>query len=169
MRTRVHEMDVTRSRAHVISSAPAQKNPSHATCHGTFLYSYHHRKSRASLLCAKDRLLEDLTIGPRRLLEGFRCARGIMFCIPVVFLAINLNWFVPRPHIIDKGLILFTLGVELGEAVGLVVRSNLESGESFLSTDKECAFHDGVVGNAEDRAGTKEVLAASLETVEEST
>jgi hypothetical protein len=111
--------------------------------------------------------LKTLPSALQGLLEQCKCASGVSRCIPVVFLAVNLNWFVPCPHIIHKGLVLLALGIKLGEAVGLVVRGDLESGESFLSTDKEGTLDDGVVGDAEDGAGTEEVLAASLETVEE--
>lgn len=95
------------------------------------------------------RLLEDLAVGP------------------LVLLAINSDWLVPCPLVVDKLLVLLVLWIELGELVALKVWSDIESCSGVVSTDEESALDDAVVGLAVDRRGTKDVLAASLETGEE--
>jgi hypothetical protein len=97
------------------------------------------------------RLLEHLTIGP---LEG---------------LAVDGKGLVPRPLVVDELTVLLLGGVELGELVALVVGSDIESGESLLSADNESTLDDGGVGLAVDGAATKQVLAATLKTGEETT
>jgi hypothetical protein len=110
---------------------------------------------RCSLLFANRLLLEDLAVGPTHWGLEYCIIFVRWGCLPVIFLATDLDWLVPRPHVVDKGLVLLALGVELGEAVGLVVGGDLESGKSFLSADEECALDNGVVGDAEDGAGTE--------------
>ena len=88
---------------------------------------------------------------------------------PLVGLAVDGDGLVPRPLVVNK-LLVFWLGrVELGELVALVVGSDVESGESLLSADEESTLDDGVVGLAVYGAGTEKVLAAALETGEETT
>ena len=97
------------------------------------------------------RLLEDLAVGP------------------LVGLAVDLNGLVPRPLVLDEGLILGLGGVELGELVGFPVGGDIEGGERLLTTDQEGTTDDAVVGLAIDGASSEEVLARSLETCEETT
>lgn len=88
---------------------------------------------------------------------------------PVVGLAVDLNGLVPRPHVVDKLLVLGLGWVELGELVALVVGSNVECRERLLASDDKGATNDRVVGLSVDRAGSEEVLAAGLKTGEETT
>src|SRR6266536_2882450 len=94
-------------------------------------------------------LLEDLTISPW------------------ILLASNNDWLLPGPLLVDELLVLRLGGVQLGEFVALVVRSNIESWESVLATDDESALDDRVVLDTVDRSTTEDVLAGSLETSEE--
>jgi hypothetical protein len=86
---------------------------------------------------------------------------------PWVCLAVDLNWLVPGPHVIDESLILLARGIELCEGVALVVWSNVECVLSIVAADEESATDDGVVGLSIDGGGTKDVLTASLETGKE--
>jgi hypothetical protein len=67
---------------------------------------------------------------------------------PWVLLAVDDDGLVPRPLVVDKLLVLSLGGVELGELVALVVGSDIESGESLLTTDEEGTLDDGLVGLA---------------------
>jgi hypothetical protein len=96
-------------------------------------------------------LLEDLAVGP------------------LVGLAVDSDGLVPRPLVVDKLLVFGLGGVELGELVALVVGSDVESGKSLLATNQESTLDDGVVGDTINRGSTEDVLAASLETGEETT
>ena len=87
----------------------------------------------------------------------------------LVGLAVDNDGLVPGPHVVDKLLVLGVGGVELGEGVGLHVGGDLEGGGSLLATDDKGTLDDGVVGLAEDSTGTEDVLAAALETGEETT
>ena len=97
------------------------------------------------------RLFEDLSVGPLELL------------------AVHINRLVPRPHVVDKLLVLGLGGVELSELVALVVGGDIESGEGLLATDDESAADDGVVADTENGGSSEDELAASLETGEETT
>lgn len=88
---------------------------------------------------------------------------------PLVGLAVDVDRLVPGPHVVDKLLVLSLGGVELGELVALVVRGDIEGRKSLLATDDECTTDDRVIGDTEDGRATKEVLAAGLETSEETT
>lgn len=88
---------------------------------------------------------------------------------PLVGLSVDLDGLVPRPLVVDKLLVLGVLGVELGELVALIVGSDIEGGDSLLATDDESTLEDGVVALAVDGSTTEDVLAASLETGEETT
>lgn len=104
---------------------------------------------QAKPLLSKRRLLEDLAVGE------------------LVRLAVNDKGLVPRPLVLDELAVLGVLGVQLGEGVALVVWGDIESRESLLATDKEGPLDDGVVVRAIDGSTAEEVLAASLETGEE--
>jgi len=99
----------------------------------------------------KRRLLEHLAVGP------------------LVLLARNLNGLVPCPLVVDKLAVLGLRGVELGELVAVDIGGDVESGESLLSADEEGTLDDRVVRLAVDRRSTEQVLAAGLETGEETT
>jgi hypothetical protein len=88
---------------------------------------------------------------------------------PLVRLALDLNGLVPRPLVVDKGLVLGLFWVKFGELVALKVGSDVECLDSILSADDESALDDGVVGFAVDRCGAEKVFAAGLETSEETT
>lgn len=111
------------------------------------------RERRHIKVIRKDgpRLLENLAVGE------------------LVGLAVDHDGLVPGPHVVDELLVLRLAGVELGELVGLVVGGDVEGGESILATDDEGTLDDGVVGLAEDGTAAEEVLAAGLETSEETT
>lgn len=96
-------------------------------------------------------LLEDLAVGK---LHG---------------LAVDDDGLVPGPHVVDELAVLGLAGVELGEAVGLDVRGDVEGRHGLLATDDEGTLDDGVVGLAKDGTATEDVLAAGLETSEETT
>lgn len=96
-------------------------------------------------------LLEDLAVGP------------------LVLLALDDDRLVPRPLVVDKLAVLLLAGVELREIVALVIRRDVERGESVLAADDKGADDDGVVGLAVDRGRAEDVLAGGLETGEEAT
>ncbi len=54
---------------------------------------------------------------------------------PLVLLAVDLNWLIPRPLVLDESLVLGLAGVKLGEFVALIVRSDIESRKSLVATD----------------------------------
>ena len=113
---------------------------------------YHDRmESTSSTHRAADCLLEDLAISP------------------LVGLAANSDRLVPRPLVLYEFLVLGLAGVKFGEFVALPVGCDVEGGESFVAADHEGTFDDGVVGLAVDGGRAEEVLAGSLETVEETT
>lgn len=89
--------------------------------------------------------------------------------LPFVCLAVDLDWLVPSPHALDKLLVLLASRIELGELVALVIRSDVECWERLVAANKESSLDDGVIGDSIDRGATEEVLAAGLETVEETT
>lgn len=77
-------------------------------------------------------LLEDLSVGP------------------VVGLATNGDGLLPSPGVIDELAVLGLGVVELGEAVRLPIRGDVEGRLEFLAADDESAGDDGVVGLAVD-------------------
>lgn len=96
-------------------------------------------------------LLEDLSVGPW------------------VLLAVDDKGLLPRPLLVDELLVLRLGGIKLGELVALVVRSDIEARESILATDDKRTLDDGVVVSAVHGSTSKDVLAGSLKTSEEST
>jgi hypothetical protein len=62
-----------------------------------------------------------------------------------VVLAVDSDRVLPGPLIVNESLVLGLLGVELGEAVGLPVRSDIEGRLSLVSTDYESTLDDGGV------------------------
>ena len=97
-----------------------------------------------------------------RLLEDFAVS-------PFIRLTVDGDGLVPRPLVVDELLVLGLLGVELGELVALVVWGDIESRESLVASDEERTLDNRVVGLAIDGSGTENVLAAGLETGEETT
>jgi hypothetical protein len=85
----------------------------------------------------------------------------------LVGLAVDDDGLVPGPHVVDELLVLGLGGVELGEGVGLHVGGNLKGRGGVLAADDKGTLDDGVVVDAEDGTGTEDVLAAALETGEE--
>lgn len=84
-------------------------------------------------------------------------------------LAINNDRGVPGPDVLDVLAVSLAVGVELVEVVALPVRSDIESRDGFLATDKEDTLVDtGVVGTV-DTLAAEEVLAGSLKTSVETT
>jgi hypothetical protein len=88
---------------------------------------------------------------------------------PLVGLALDGDWLIPSPLVLDKGLVLGLGWVELGELVALEVGSDIKGWEGFLATDDEGTLDDRVVGDSVDGCCAEEVFAAGLETIEEST
>lgn len=80
-------------------------------------------------------------------------------------LAIDLK--IPSQSALEELLLLLVGEVELLIRVGLPIRGNIDNGLDVLTTGNQSTTDDGVVGLAEDTHGTEEVLARSLETVEE--
>ena len=68
----------------------------------------------------------------------------------LVSLSVDDDGLVPRPHVVDKLLVLGVGGVELGELVRLDIGGNVECGESLLTADEESTLDDAVVGLAVD-------------------
>ena len=95
------------------------------------------------------RLLEHLAVGP------------------FVGLAVDGDWLVPGPLVVDKLTVLWLGWVKLGDGVAVEVGGDIESRDGVLATDDEGALDDAVVGNAVDGGGAEDVLAAGLETSEE--
>ena len=88
---------------------------------------------------------------------------------PVILLAIDLDWLVPRPLVLNESLVLGLAGVQLGEFVAFPVGSDIESGKSLVTSNQEGTLDDGVVGNAVDRGSSEEILARCFETSKETT
>lgn len=88
---------------------------------------------------------------------------------PWVLLAVNDKWLLPGPLLVDELSVLWLAGVKLGELVALIVRGDIESWESLLTTDDESTLDDAVVGGTVDGSTSEDVLAGSLKTSEETT
>lgn len=84
-------------------------------------------------------------------------------------LAVDLNRLVPRPDVLDKGLVLRLGNIKLGVVVRLPIRSNVESRSKVLATDKESTDNTVVVVLTSNDGTTEHVLGRSRETVEETT
>lgn len=125
------------------SGIPSRKSMHHPHRNFAFRQSIHSKESYD--------LLEDLAVGE------------------FILFAVDRDGLVPCPLVVDELLVLSLLGVELGELVALVVGGDIESREGLLSTDDEGTLDDGIVALSVDGRGTKDVLAAGLETSKEST
>lgn len=88
---------------------------------------------------------------------------------PLVGLAFDLDWLVPRPLVLQVLLVLWLAWVELGELVALIVGSDIESWEGLIAADHEGAFDDRVAGYAVNRGCAEDVLPGCFETREEAT
>lgn len=88
---------------------------------------------------------------------------------PLEFLALDLDRFVPSPHIVDKVTVFLGGGIELGELVALVVGRDVEGRLSFLTSNHESAADDGVVGVTEDGSSAEYVFAGGFKAGEEAT
>jgi hypothetical protein len=86
-----------------------------------------------------------------------------------ILLAVNGDARIPRPHLVNKLLILCLLGVELCELVALPIGGDVKGRRSLLSASEERTSDDGVVIRSVDAGGAKQELAAALEAVEKST
>jgi hypothetical protein len=84
-------------------------------------------------------------------------------------LAVNDDRDVPSPNVFNVLAVSLAGGVELDEVVALVVRGDIESGESLLATDHENTLDDTSVVDTVDTLATEEVLAGSLKTGVEAT
>ena len=94
-------------------------------------------------------LLEDLALGPLELL------------------AVDKGVGVLSPLVLNILLVLGLGGVELGEAVRLPVRSDVEGGGSLLTADKEGTADKAVGVVTVDGTGAEDELAGGLETSKE--
>lgn len=86
-----------------------------------------------------------------------------------VLLAVDDNGLLPKPLGLEVLLVLRLGGVKLGEAVALVIGSDIEDREVVLATNDEGTLNDGVVALAVDRGAAKEVLARTLQAGVEAT
>lgn len=84
-------------------------------------------------------------------------------------LAVDLNRLVPRPDILNKGLVLGLGDVKLGVVVRLPIRSNIKSRSKVLASDEESTNDTVIVVLTGNNSATKHVLGGSRETVEETT
>lgn len=87
----------------------------------------------------------------------------------ILFTLIVLDRLVPRPHIIHELLVLLLRWVELNELITFIIWSHVEGWEGLVATDDEGTTDNGVVGDTVNGGGTEDVLAAGLETGEETT
>ena len=69
---------------------------------------------------------------------------------PRILLSTHGDWFVPTPHVLDKGLISLDTGIKLGEFIALKVWGNVEGRGSFLASDEKSASDYGIVRFSKD-------------------
>lgn len=67
---------------------------------------------------------------------------------PIVSLAVDGDWLIPRPLILEESLILWLGWIELDELIAVNIWSDIESWHGLLTTDHESALDDGIVGSA---------------------
>lgn len=79
----------------------------------------------------------------RSLLEHFSIS-------PFVCLAVDGDRLIPRPLIVNEGSVLRLGGVKLGEFVGFPVWGNIESWESFVTTNQEGTLNGRIIGDSID-------------------
>lgn len=99
---------------------------------------------------------------------------------PLVGLALDLNWLLPSPLLVNELLVL-GLGritvdlsvhasyvlkkiadLQLGECVTLSIWGDVKGWKSLLAADEECAGDDRVIALSVNRHATEKVLARSL-------
>lgn len=87
----------------------------------------------------------------------------------LVLLAVVEDRLVPSPLSLNVGTVLRVGGVELGELVALVVRSDVKDGLELVATDDESTLDDGVVVLTVHGGTAEHVLAGTLHTGVETT
>lgn len=87
----------------------------------------------------------------------------------LVLLAVLDDRLVPGPLSLDVGTVLRVGGVELGELVALIVRSDIEDRLELVTADDEGSLNDGVVALTVHGGTAEHVLARALHTGVEAT
>ena len=86
---------------------------------------------------------------------------------PLVMLPSNFDRLVPTPLVIDEFLGLWFARVKLGEFVAIIIRCDVKSWLCLLAADDECTLNNGIVFDAVDGGGAKDVFAGSFQAGEE--
>jgi len=86
---------------------------------------------------------------------------------PLILLALDFNWLVPRPHVVHELLVRLLGGVQLLELIRIDIRRNLERRESFLAPNHERTADNAVVLDAVHGSTPENVLARAFQTREE--
>jgi len=146
--------------SHIMHWETFESSCHHATFATSPTHLSRHTGSQARSRRAGAESLASLSTQATRLLE-------LLPIRPLIRLTVHLDRLVPRPHVVDKLLVLSLARVELRELVALPIRRNFKRRVCVLTTDNESTTHDGVIGDTEDGCAAEEVLARGFQACEE--